>query len=154
MQLETGRHIVWMNRRHLQALLIWSISSIWLPPFIRMIELAIFSLFAQLPLWNGHLKYRHICSLTKHCWSLSIIYHMGAGLGSLSVFWEHEMDKEPQIMHNRIAPYCFLKTHKMFQSHCHPNMLVEKTFHTARGSCLGAAGLIRYSWYSTISTIF
>lgn len=55
-------------------------------------------------------------------------------------------------MHNRIAPYWFLKTYKMFQSHCHPNMLLEKMFHTARGSLLNVAGLIQYSSYSTILT--
>lgn len=45
-------------------------------------------------------------------------------------------------MHNRVAPHWFLKTYKMFQSHCHPNRLLEM-FQTARGSPLSVAGLSR-----------
>lgn len=37
-------------------------------------------------------------------------------------------------MQNRIAPYQFLKTCKMFQFHCYTSMLLEKMFHTARGT--------------------
>lgn len=37
-------------------------------------------------------------------------------------------------MQKRIAPYWFLKTCKMFQFHCYTSTLLEKTFHTARGT--------------------
>lgn len=156
MQLETARHIVWTNRRHLQS-----------SHSLHLLYLLYLTFCFYYDDWISHLF--SVCPVAPLKWAPKIQAHLltnealpepfhylphGSRIRFSVSFGEHEMDKEPRIMHNRIAPYWFLKTNKLFQSHCHPNMLVEKIFHTARGSCLGAAGLIQYSWYSTISTIF
>lgn len=66
------------------------------------------------PPQNGHLKYRHICSQMKHYWSLSIIYHMGAGLGSLSVLGNMKGTKKHELCITELHPTGFLRHTRCF----------------------------------------